>query len=284
MKASTKQRLRAWADWILPPKVEELIATGVGRFLMKGGARNRDLKNRHANESRVFVVGTGPSLRSHDIKVLREERTIVANSFYMHPDNSHVNPDYCCIGDHRFMRDLPNNVEWFKELEEALPDTTFFVHSDGRRLFRKYGLLKDHEVYFRNRGGAATVASRVDLDLTRPFTVGLSTVSAMSIQLAIYLGFKEIYLVGCDANWLEDPWKGAGHFYDTNEFFPEYDGGIGSEELETEITHVLWDLESHRLLRERADTMGVRIMNATGTGWLRMYPPVVFESLFSSGD
>ena len=143
MKASTKQRLRGWADWILPPRVEELIATGVGRFLMQGGARNRDLKDRHADEDRVFVVGNGPSLNSLDISVLGGERTIVANSFYMHPDHSDVNPDYCCIGDYRFMRDLPNNVQWFRELEEALPETTFFVHSDARQLFEKYGLLKE---------------------------------------------------------------------------------------------------------------------------------------------
>ena len=83
MKASTKQRLRALANWILPPKVEELIATGVGRLLMKGSGRNRALKDRHADETRVFIVGTGPSLKSHDITVLRGERTIVANSFYM---------------------------------------------------------------------------------------------------------------------------------------------------------------------------------------------------------
>ena len=112
MKASTKQRLRVWADWILPPRVEEVVATGLGRFLMRGNARNRDLKDRHAGEARVFIVGTGPSLSSHDIRVLREERTIVPNSFYMHADSSYVNPDYCCIGDYRFMRDLPNNEIW----------------------------------------------------------------------------------------------------------------------------------------------------------------------------
>jgi hypothetical protein len=227
------------------------------------------------------VVGNGPSLNTHDISALRNEVAIVANSFYMHEHCATINPQYCCIGDQRFMEDDLNNVKWFSEMEQALPGTTFFIWSAGRRLLRKYGLLQKHKVYYRLPGVPAHRASDVELDLRRPNTVGMSTVSAFSIPLAIYLGFRRIFLVGCDANWLENPKRGGGHFYAENRLFPQYDVGVGSaDELELEVQMVHRDLESHRLLRDRVGPRGVEIINATNGGWLDIYPRVRFESLF----
>ena len=282
MDPRVKERLRAIAQWTLPPKIEGILVQSYARWLMRGSERNRELYNRHAGQARCFVVGNGPSLRTHDITVLRDEVTIVANSFYMHPDCAIVSPKYYCVGDPRFMDDEAVNVAWFREMEKALPGTVFFVHSRGRALFRKYDLFKDHKVYFRNAGYPTHRTGDVEIDLTRPLNVGMTTGSAFAIPLAIYLGFRRIYLVGCDANWLADPWgKGGSHFYEKSRFFPQYDRGVNTaEELEVEIRNDLRDLESHRLIRDRVRPLGIEIINATSGGWLEMYPRVKFESLF----
>jgi hypothetical protein len=282
MDLGLKERLRAIAEWTLPPRIEGILVQLYARWLMRGSDKNRELHNRHAGEARCFVVGNGPSLRTHDITVLRNEFTIVANSFFMHPDCATVAPKYCCVGDPRFMNDDAVNVAWFKEIEKALPGSVFFVHSRGRTLFKKYSLFNDHEVYFRNAGYPTHRAGNVEIDLRHPLNVGMTTASAFAIPLAIYLGFPRIYLVGCDANWLADPWgKGGSHFYEKSKFFPQYDRGVNTaEELEIEIENDLRDLESHRLIRDRVRPRGTEIINATKGGWLEMYPRVTFESLF----
>ena len=49
----------------------------------------------------------------------------------------------------------------------------------------------------------------IDWEFFQWFTsYGASTVDNLAIPLAVYLGFKNIYLVGCDAGW--------DHFYDVN--------------------------------------------------------------------
>ena len=268
-------------NWMLPPGLSDQLIHGYGRWLMRGSARNRELQGRHAGERRCFVVGNGPSLKTHDITVLKNEVTIVANSFYIHPDGATVAPQYCCIGDHRFFADEPNNVQWFREQEQAFPETTYLVHSAGRKLFETYGLMSTNRVYYRNRGRYAHRPSGVEVRLDRPFTAGHSTVTAMSIPLAIALGFSSIYLVGCDANWLADPKAGGGHFYKSNKLYPQYDHGVrDADELELTLKYIHRDFQSHRLYRDRAKKLGIEIVNATNGGWLEMYPRVQFESLF----
>jgi hypothetical protein len=49
----------------------------------------------------------------------------------------------------------------------------------------------------------------IDRESFEMFTsYGASTVDNLAIPLAVYLGFKNIYLLGCDAGW--------DHFYDVN--------------------------------------------------------------------
>src|SRR6476646_10859762 len=47
-------------------------------------ARNAELRNRHKERTRCFVIGNGPSLKTQDLTLLKDEITIVANSFFKH--------------------------------------------------------------------------------------------------------------------------------------------------------------------------------------------------------
>ena len=112
----------------------------------------------------------------------------------------------------------------------------------------------------------------------------MTTGSAIAIPLAVYLGFKEIYLIGFDCNWLAD--TGASyHFYDQHEHFPEFDSiakdsrGIGYESF---LQIIQREFESHRLIRSKAESLGVRIVNATEGGLLDVYPRASYASCLST--
>lgn len=271
--------LRAVADWCLSPRLQEVLEAAFHSLTARSSAENRRLIARHAGEQRCFVIGNGPSLKNMDLKPLADEYTIGANSFYKHPDAAAVALDYLCVFDPHFMRDEPKSVEWHNTLAGKLPVARFLLHEAGRALVARHGLYPGREVYYLRRGGTARRVSAVNLDLSRPLNNGVTTGSSVAIPLAICLGFKEIYLVGFDCNWLEDINK-SYHFYEAHDQFPEFDSTAKDNRgysYEMELLASLREFQSHRFLREKAESIGVRIVNATRGGLLDVYERKPYE-------
>lgn len=251
------------------------------RHLLRRLAANAPLAGKHSRERRCFVIGNGPSLKTQDLSRLSSEFTIVANSFFQHPAVGSIGPKYCCVGDPDFIADRPNAIEWLRELESKLPDTTLFFRPWAPAVFERHGLFRHHTVHFIDSVAKVPHSSQVQLDLTKPLNVGYTTGSGFSIPLALYLGFREIYLIGFDANWLADIDHGALHFYDTNPHFPHFDHtATEGHSMEEQLRTLHLEFRSHRLLREAAERNGQRIRNATNGGWLDMYERVNYDSLF----
>ncbi len=273
-------------DWLVPPEWARIISDIKYRVTKRDSLRllkqNREFQKLHSDRKRCFVIGNGPSLKTQDLKPLSNELVIVANSFFQHPDHRHIAPKYYCVGDRQFIAGHSNSVAWLRELESALPDTTLFVLPEARFTFAKHGLFKHHRVRHIDHVRVARNPEQVRIDLTLPLNVGYSTGTAFSIPLALYMGFREIYLVGFDANWLADVNKGAIHFYETNKYFPHFDHTASEgAEMEMQLSSIQCEFASHRLLRDCAKLMGSQIFNATNGGWLDMYPRVRYESLFN---
>jgi len=268
-----------WRDLLM--RVRYRMASPHASQLLK---RNQELHNRHADRKRCFVVGNGPSLKNQDLKPLKDEVTIVANSFVQHPDHALISPQYYCVGDPAFVADDPNCIAWLRQIEQRLPKTNLFFLTVGESLFRRHSLFKSHNVYYVDRVYLARHERHVRIDFTRPLNVGHSTGSSMAIPLALYLGFREIYLIGFDANWLGSLNQSSVHFYDTNPHYPQFDKPlVAGETMEENIRTTLAEFKSHRLLYNKALLMGSKIFNATSGGWLDMYPRVRYEDLFG-GD
>lgn len=281
----SKDRSDGLQDWLIPPawigglsKLVYRVRHGENLRLL---AKNSELAGRHKDSRRCFVIGNGPSLKTQDLRPLANEIVIVANSFFQHPDHGLISPRYYCVGDGDFVADRPNSVAWLRELEAAMPETNLFVLPRARSTFSKHGLFEKHSVYHIDRIQMTNNGSAVSVDLTHPVNVGHSTGTGFSIPLALYLGFPEIYLIGFDANWLADVHNGAVHFYETNKYFPHWDRtATEGYDMEFQLRTCHLEFRSHRLLRNKAASMGCKITNATSGGWLDMYPRVQYEALF----
>jgi hypothetical protein len=277
-----RQIPRAIADWCLGPRLQEALRTQSRRLTAQSFKDNSPLVGRHAGEHRCFVIGNGPSLKDIDLKPLANEYTIGANSFYKHPDAAFIALDYLCINDPHFMKNEPRSVSWHRTVAEKLPTTHLVLNETARPLVREHQLYSGHEVYYVGWGPRTHRAASINLDLTRPLNIGMTTGSSVAIPLALSLGFREIYLIGFDCNWLASTSK-SYHFYQTHEYFPEFDA-VGKDtrgfSYEDELRSVLLEFESHRLLRERAETMGAHIVNATQGGLLDVYERREFAECF----
>jgi hypothetical protein len=270
---NANQKLRIAADWCVGPRLQEALLNVWSHVSGPTFKENVPLNGRHAGERRCFVIGNGPSLKGMDLKPLAEDYTIAANSFYKHPDASVIGLDYLCINDPHFMQDEVRTVAWHRTIAEKLPTTRLLLNESARPLVKRHQLYHGQDVHYVKFGRRTRRASTVNLDLSRPLNVGVTTGSSVAIPLALSLGFREIYLIGFDCNWLADT-SASYHFYQTHEYFPEFDSVEKDNRgfsYEDELRNSLGEFESHRLLRQRAERMGVRIVNATAGGLLDVY-------------
>ena len=54
---------------------------------------NDRFKNKHSND-RCFIVGTGPSIKNQDLKLLENETVIGVSGLFQHKDIHIINPRY----------------------------------------------------------------------------------------------------------------------------------------------------------------------------------------------
>lgn len=280
------KKLQSIADWLIGPRLQEVIKNSIRSLSYKPVLKNRELYGRYQGAKRCFVIGNGPSLKNMDLTPLANEVTIGANSFYKHPDAKKIGLDYLCIYDAHFMADNAQCMEWHKIIESEMTEAKFVFNAAGEALVKKYGLYSGRDVYYVSHGSNTDKPEEVNLDFSLPLNSGVTTGSAVAIPLALSLGFSEIYLLGFDCNWLEDMSR-SYHFYDTHEQFPEFDStskdsGSRKGSYESELRMVLGEFVSHRMLRDKACSMGVRIINATEGGLLDMYERQKYSSLFGS--
>lgn len=277
-----RRRLDDLSGWLVGPKLRELAGDVWRRYFRARNHDNGSLERRHASERRCFVIGNGPSLKGMDLRPLAGEFTIGANSFYKHPDAAAIGLKYLCIFDPHFMQDQPRAVQWHQTVAQQLPGTTMVLHESARPLVARHQLYAGREVYYARRGFQTRELRYVDFDFRRPRNVGMTTGSTIAIPLAIFLGFREIVLIGFDCNWLADTGR-SYHFYDTHEHFPEFDSvdrdgrGYGYEAF---LRIIQREFESHRLIRAKAESLGVRIVNATRGGLLDVYERADYGTLF----
>lgn len=265
----------------MPKNLEGLAGLVWDAALHRRIGCNGALKNRHAGK-RCFVLGNGPSLKNTDLSLLGNEVTIGANSFYKHPQAEMVRLKYLCIGDPYFMQETPQTIAWHNTLCEKLPEAAFILHQDAQPLVEKNALYPGREKYFVRVGLTTSTANFARIDFTRALNVGVTTGTLVAIPLAMYLGCTEIYLVGFDANWL-DNYDGSYHFYDQHELFPEFDSVAADSRgftYEDELVSVLREYQSHRLLQELARSRGIKLFNATQGGRLDMHPRIDLEKVF----
>jgi hypothetical protein len=280
-------RWRDLSTWLLPDAwhgpFSEVAYRLQKRRLLRRLASNAELAGKHQHERRCFVIGNGPSLNTQDLSRLSNEFTIVANSFFQHERVDQIQPDYCCVGDPDFIADTPNAIAWLRQLEGKLPATTLFFRPWAPEVFRRHNLFMHHKVHYLDSVAKVPHASQVHIDLTRPLNVGYTTGSQFSIPLALFLGFREVYLIGFDANWLADIQKGRLHFYATNPQFPHFDHTVTEgHSMEEQLRTMHLEFRSHRFLRNVAERRGQHIRNATNGGWLDMYERTEYQRLFTS--
>ena len=112
------------------------------------------------------------------------------------------------------------------------------------------------------------------------------TSAQIGIYLACYMGIKEIYLIGCDHDWIKHVGE-SRHFYDEKKSalmqtgYNEWTkGGASKFEFALESTLKLW--KRYGEIAEYAHQHGIKIYNATPGSLLDVFPRVQLEDVLKN--
>lgn len=235
-------------------------------------AELKKYKDIHHGE-RAFIVCTGPSLTPEDLNTIKGEYSFAVNTACDLFTSTDWRPTYYVVQDYEvfsyiqnkvadiakerpvfisdfiaeFFGDLPNHIQFPLELYDHV-DGHYYDQSDSDRVSHK-----EKKYYTEFSGDAYAIVN----------DGGTVTYSAM--QLAVYMGFKEIYLIGCDCDYSGD----KQHMVD---YGPR----------KTESNSVKYMISSYKVAKDYADAHGIKICNATRGGKLEVFERVDFDSLFEN--
>ena len=182
-------------------------------------------RNRYKNK-RCFIIGTSSSISNVDMSLLKDEVTLSLNLILKHPT---FVPNYLCIADTTVMENNYDDI-----FNDKMSKGTYVI-CNGCNILDKRGsygnctknsgstcreidiedkynniyYIKHDEKLGINDNEPRTINEEkyyIDDDFKTITSYGGSTIDNLVIPLAVYLGFKEIYLLGCDGGW--------NHFYD----------------------------------------------------------------------
>jgi 6-hydroxymethylpterin diphosphokinase MptE-like protein len=172
----------------------------------------RQLQDRHLGE-RCFIIGNGPSLAVGDLDRLKGEITFAANKIYLIFARTEWRPHYYAVEDDHM---IDQHHEEIRRLEGFVK---FVPH------FAKLPFRGDRDVIWYSRSLLSHAAfPKFSDNPSRHLHCGYM-VTYISLQLAYFMGFTRVYLLGVDFDYsLTSPSQTveyAAH-YGHDHFTPDY--------------------------------------------------------------
>ena len=217
------------------------------------------LRNAYKTRRRCFIVATGPSLRSEDLQVLDQynEFCIGMNKIYMYKSAWTPNV-YVCI-DSFLISESEDEIDKYASQIKFIGDSHLkFWGKEHKNTYKIHTITQDS--YNLMPKFSENICQKV---------YGGGTVTYACIQIAVYLGFTEIYLVGVDCNYIKN--SANNYFYDSND-------------MDNKNHHEDRMVLSYQAAKKYADEHSIKIYNATRGGALEVFERVDFDSLFDGGQ
>lgn len=249
---------RKWES--LNDQIEHEAFQRANGFIDDKFAPLKELQNKH-NGERCFIVATGPSLTLEDLSLIKNETSFGMNSICRLYEKTDWRPTYYGIQDifvYPKMKDVidhyyktSNNVFVSDELAEKYELSSNYVQYPFNSAYHLYD-QHFYKFYSKFSGNAYSVVYD-----------GYSITYSL-LQIAVYLGFQEIYLLGTDCNYI----KGAkNHFVES-----------GHHDRLEHLNHDKM-ITGYRAAKEYADANGIKIINCTRGGMLEVFPRMSLEEV-----
>lgn len=242
--------------------------------------RLRRFKNIHADHERCFIIGNGPSIRQQDLTRLRDEITFVTNWFILHEHFDRLKINYYCASDPNIWRQRKGFPELLYSVLDRNREVVKFFEHTAKSVCKSQKLFPGHDVYFIRLDYSKKVYDGfVSLDVSKLVCHGTSVIIDFCLPLAYYMGFRKVYLLGCDCDYglAQGADSSPVYFYDYNKYpHPTVSAEVMAKQWET------WGFKSYRIMRDMFEANGRKIYNATLGGKLEVFERVDFERVLDA--
>lgn len=226
---------------------------------------------------RCFILGNGPSLNKIDFNLLRDETTFGVNSFFLMTERNGFAPTYFVVEDNLVFKENKEAIERYSQPRKILP-----VDYAKQISMNQEDLVFQMDTSFYNRKDKLRFGiPQFNTGPTPKFFCGQS-VTYINMQLAYYMGFSEVYLIGMDFSYSRpsDHKQEGNHIHsqgdDPNHFHKDY-FGAGKTWKDPKLGRVL---RSYGRAKFEFESVGRKIFNATFGGELELFERREFKSLF----
>lgn len=224
---------------------------------------------------RCFIVANGPSLRPEDLDMLARagEITFGMNRIYKLFDQTEWRPTFYVCEDELIAQSQQKEIESIPSRERFIPAELKWYHDVK---IRNAALF--HINYNENRrfpySFSTDIAKQIDCRGTVTFTC---------MQIAAYMGFSRIYLLGVDHNYRVTIDINGNQVTDPNakDYFCEnYDADIKDQVVHDMGNNTRAYMDAKAFCEHSGKHL---IYNATRGGKLEVFERVDFDALFEQG-
>lgn len=228
-----------------------------------GNRAIRELKDTHKGE-RCFIVCTGPSLTTEDLELIKDEFSISMNSIVRVFDKVQYRPNIYMLQDgHAYKRIENDIVKWLHEIDLTLLGSIIRFRFPFLKIPRNAkNKVKNFNLSLLGHNLTPNRVIDFSNDPSRVFYDGF-TVTYSAFQLAVYMGFKDIYFLGNDCNYSGE----KKHFDGYGEKNVSYDNSEDNMKF------------LYSYIKSIQPNLNVNIYNATRGGMLEEFPRVTLEDV-----
>lgn len=245
----------------------------LGEFVISSKLRlefkkNKRLKGLHKGK-RCFIIGNGPSIKDQDLTLLKDEYTFVTNYFILHDLAAEINPNFYCIVDNA-LHEGRFPIEQLFKIDEKLPNSTCFFRYKAKKHVEKNGIFENSKVRYLKNKAYLNELWNINMRLNGCIP-GTVNVIHTCIIIAAYMGFEEIYLLGCDSTlYIPRP----DHFYNATELEKTIEVN-----MDEKLFYTSYMFKSYSIIKRLFNRKKIKIYNATNGGVLDVFPRVRFEEI-----
>lgn len=246
----------------LPPPLKK-VRFKIGKFYYKTRFKKRfqesekilnSLKDNHKNE-KCFLVATGPSLNKTNLSLIQNEIIFGVNTLYKGLNRFDIKPSYYVVGDPIIFNAHAHHLLNLR--------TILFLGGYAGRRFLEDDSLKSRNENIILLHPLFEEAGWFSMDIRQGVFYGGSVVF-LALQIIFYLGFKEVYLLGCDCDY------SGMHRFDGS----KTENLVGMAVGETEKV-----FSSYKMYKEIFEKHDRKIYNATVGGKLEVFERKSLEEI-----
>ncbi len=216
---------------------------------------------------RCFIIGNGPSLRVEDLEKLKDEICFGSNRIYNIFDKTDWRPTYYCVQDIKLIEKSTDEINKIRGINKIIGIVKYIPY---KKLTNAYFINLHCKEFYPD-------LPEFSVDVANAGIYEGYTVSYMCLQLAIYMGFKEIYLLGIDHSYSVDtnPDGTIRKKSGLKDHFSEKD------KIDN-IPQTYKSTLAYESAEKYAKNNGIKIYNATRGGKLEVFERLDFDKVINN--